>query len=183
MDIDDYYFGESIESLPPELAKIVNDKEGYVAYDVIEPILIRNKQYDTYLNRAAATALKNKDFKYTSKTEIKTNKENINKKSTRLYFNVSKKYNLHRYVYGRPYASAYKSKTSECYIIEESSRIYSWGGFLRNFDKNNNIHWFQIKNISESHSMLTFSFNQNNIIIQYANYLDAIAYCIDNGKN
>lgn len=180
MTIDDYFYGESIENLPPELAKIVNEKEGYVTYEIIEPVIKRNKQYDTYLSKATSKIIENKDFRYTPKTQIKTKKTVIKKESTRLYYGVSRNYNLHKYVYGRLFATAYKNQNSECYIIDNSSKIYSWGSFLRSFEKKNNIYWFQIKNIDESHSILTFAFNRNNIDERYARYLDAIAYCIDN---
>ena len=180
MSIDDYFYGENIESLPPELARIVNEKEGYVAFEIIEPVIKRNEQYETYLNKASTEIIRNKNFKYTPKVQIK-DYENIQKKeSTRLYYGVSRKYNLDRYVYGRLFATAYQSKNSECYIIDVSSKIYSWANYLRGFEKNNYIYWFQIKNIDESHSMLSYAFNRKNIKLIYSSYLDAIAYCIDN---
>ena len=180
MNFDNCYYGESIESLPPELAEIFNKKEGRVAFEVIEPVINRNKEYEAYLSKASATVIKNKNFEYTPKFQIKDSNKVEKKESTKLYFPVSQKINLLKYVYGRLFAIAYKSKNSECYIIANSSMIYSWGGFLRHFEKNNNIHWFQIKNIDESRSMLTYAFNSNNIDARFSRYIKAIAYCIDN---
>ena len=171
------WIGDGAEQgyLPNSIAKIINEKEGQDRFTIEEPKIIKREKLDSYVKIAYSLKKPN----YISKETIKT-AEHTNVVCDRLYYPVSQKYNLHKLIYGKLFAIAYETKNEECQIVEDSSMIYSWVGYLQNYYKNNNLRWFQIRNVSEKHSALRYSFNKRNIILKYADYLDSIAYCIDN---
>ena len=111
MPYEDDFYGEGMTDLPPEIARIVNKKEGREAYDIKEPcqnaqsnILeyirqseINNTKYNNYL-KEAQNLIKNRDFNYKPLIKINENPDYSDKKE-KYYYPISKNYNLHRYIY------------------------------------------------------------------------------------
>ena len=176
--------GIDFEYLPPEIAKIINDKEGRKSYDDSEYAQI--KKHNDYSERILkkAESIPQAILKtYKPKTAIVQQPENQidNIKCDKLWFPRSKRYNLDKLVYAWMFKEVYKNNSSIGIIIEETSKIYSWANYIQGYYKANHILWFQIRNIDETHSYLKFQFNKNNIKEIYREYLNAVAYCIDNG--
>lgn len=175
--------GIDFEYLPPEIAKIINAKEGRKSYDDSEYAQIKkHNDYSERILRKAELIPKTVLKTYKPKTVIPQQIENQidDIKCDKPWFNYSK-YKLDKLVYAWMFKEVYKNKSSIGVIVEDTSRIYSWISYIQGFYKAKYILWFQIRNIDETHSSLKFQFNQNNIKESYREYLNAVAYCIDNG--
>ena len=73
----------------------------------------------------------------------------------------SKDFNLVPYVYGRLYAEQYYDKESIGVLYETSKKLYSWVGILYWLQKENYILAYEIKNVDEDTSVVTYKFNRN----------------------
>lgn len=176
--------GIDLEYLPPSIAKIINNKEGGKRYDESDYLKIKehNDSVENILRKADSvpkSVIKN----YKPQLSLDPQKEKIETTAEcdRLWFGNSSRYNLDKLAYAWMFKEVYRRKSSIGCIVEQTSKIYSWANYLQGFYKANYILWFQIRNIDETHSYLKFEFNKNNIKEIYREYLNAVAYCIDNG--
>ncbi len=172
-----------IENLPPAIAKIINAKEGEKVYDESDFKQIKKYYDDSERILEKAKSIPKKVLKtYKPKIPIvqQLEKQTIKYECDTLWFPFSK-YNLDKLVYAWMFKEVYRNKSSIGCIIEKTSKIYSWASYIQGYYKAKHILWYQIRNINETHSYLKFQFNKNNIKEQYREYLNAVAYCIDNG--
>jgi hypothetical protein len=78
-----------------------------------------------------------------------------------------KKFNLVSYVYGELYKQQYFSADCKGKVIAETWKIYSWRNVLNWLQKNKHISNFEIKNYDSDKSVLTYTFDRNNLTYPY----------------